>query len=207
MNTIVTISRQFGSGGRLIGKLLAKKLNIPFYDKEIIEHAAENSGLAKEFIKENEQKRKGFASYPVPVSAWGGVSYVGFDNLEAKIYAAEASAIESFAKGGACVMVGRCADYVLKDDYKCLNIYVYADMESRIKRVIEVYNAAPDKRKAQKLIRETDRLRARHYRYYTESDWGSAENYHLCIDSALFGIENCVDMLAAAYKAYDSQSD
>lgn len=207
MNTVVTISRQFGSGGRLIGKLLAERLGVPFYDKEIIEKAAQNCGFAEGFIKDNEQKRKGFASYTMPVSVLGTGAFANFDNFEARIYAAEAEAIETFANGGACVIVGRCADYVLRNKRKCMNVFVFADTDSRVKRVIEVYKDAPDERKAQKLVRDTDKLRARHYRYYTDSEWGSASNYHLCIDSALFGIDNCVEMLASAYKAYDGRTD
>ena len=205
MNTVITISRQFGSGGRLIGKLLAKKLNIPFYDKEIIFKAAENSGLAKEFIAENEQKRKGFSSYAIPTSMWGGMAWSNLDNFEAKIYAAEAEAIEHCAKGGACVIVGRCADYVLKNKVKCLNVFVFADDEERVKRVIEVYGDAKDKKKAQKLVRDTDKTRAKHYRYYTDAEWGSASNYDICVNSAVFGIDKCVEMLEAAYKAFDNE--
>lgn len=202
MNTVITISRQFGSGGRLIGKLLAQKLDIPFYDKEIIIKAAEKSGLAKEFIEENEQKRK-FSSYAIPASTWGGAAWANLDNFEAKIYAAEADAIEQCAKRGACVIVGRCADFVLKGKAKCLNVFVYADADERAKRVMSVYGDAADEKKAQKLIKDMDKLRARHYRYYTDAEWGASENYDLCINSAAFGVDKCVEMLAAAYLAYD----
>ncbi len=205
MDTVITISRQFGSGGRLIGKLLAQKLNIPFYDKEIIVKAAENSGFAKEFIADNEQKHSGFASYAIPTSAWGGISWSNLDNFEAKIYAAEANAIERLAKQGACVIVGRCADHVLKDKVKCLNVFVFADDEERIKRVIDVYGDATDRKKAQKLLRDKDKSRARHYRYYTDAEWGDAANYDLCVNSAVFGIDKCVEMLAAAYLAFDKK--
>lgn len=200
MNTVITISRQFGSGGRLIGKLLADKLGIPFYDKEIIIKAAEKSGLATGFIEENEQKRKSFYAYPVPPARWG-VNPSSFDSFEAKIYAAEAEAIENCAKSGSCVIVGRCADYVLKGKANCINIFVYADEEDRIKRVMEVYGDAPTAKKAQKLIREKDRQRARHYRYYTDNEWGKSTEYDVCVNSATIGIDNCVEMLASMYKS------
>lgn len=204
MNTVITISRQFGSGGRLIGRLLAQKLNIPFYDKEIILKAAEKSGLASGFIEENEQKRKGFYAYPMPSARWG-VAPATFDSFEAKIYAAEADVIEQCAADGACVIVGRCADYVLRGKAKCLNVFVCADEAERIKRVMEVYGDAPTEKKAQRLVRDTDRLRARHYEFYTESKWGKSTEYDITINSATFGIEKCVDALAAAYRAFDAE--
>lgn len=207
MNTVITISRQFGSGGRLIGKLLAERLGIAFYDKEIIVKAARNSGLAKEFIEENEQKSKGFSSFIVPTSPWGGMQWNNFENLEAKIFASEADVIENCARESACVIVGRCADYVLRNKAKCLNVFIYADDAERVKRVVEVYGIADDEKKAQKLIRDTDKSRARHYRYYADAEWGGANNYHLCINSAVFGIERCVDMLEAAYKAFDNATE
>ncbi len=206
MNTVITISRQFGSGGRLIGKMLARKLGIPFYDKEIIEQASEKSGLAQEFIKENEQKRKGISSYAIPTSAWGG-AWSNFDNLEARIYASEAEAIEKFAKQGPCVIVGRCADYVLKGKYRCLNVFIHSDTESRIKRIIEVYGDAKDKKKAQKIIKDADKSRARHYKYYTDAEWGGASNYHLCVNSAAFGVDRCVELLAESYAKFDAEQD
>lgn len=207
MNTVVTISRQFGSGGRLIGKMLAQRLGVPFYDKEIIVQAAQNCGFAQEFIEDNEQKRNGLSSFSVS-PAWIGIAPANcFDNFEAKIFAAEANAIESFACNGACVIVGRCADYVLRDNYDCLNVFVYADIDSRIKRVLEVYNDATDVKKAQKLIRDKDKNRARHYKYYTDTEWGKACNYDLCIDSAKFGIDACVDLLFEAYKMYDGKQN
>ncbi len=204
MNTVITISRQFGSGGRLIGKLLAQKLSIPYYDKEIIFKAAEKSGLASGFIEENEQKRKSFYTYPVPNALWG-IAPNNFDSFEAKIYAAEAEVIENCAKGGACVIVGRCADYVLRGKAKCLNVFVYADDSARVKRVMEVYGDAPNEKKAQKLIRDTDRLRSRHYRYYTDNEWGKSSEYDICVNSATIGIEKCVDMLANVYVAIDAE--
>ncbi len=205
MDTIITISRQFGSGGRLIGKMLAEKLGIPFYDREIIVKAAQNCGFAREFVEDNEQKRNGIASFAV-APAWIGISPANsFDNFEAKIFAAEAGAIESFAHGGACVIVGRCADYVLKNKFDCLNVFVYADSASRVKRVVEVYKDASDVKKAQKLVRDKDKFRARHYKYYTENEWGGASNYNLCIDSGKLGIDACVSILYEAYVQYDGR--
>lgn len=203
MNTIITISRQYGSGGRFVGKLLAEELNIPFYDKEIIAMASEDSGFAQGFIKENEQKMKGISSFAFTASMWGGNLVNNFENIESKIYACEADAIEKIAKNGPCVIVGRCADYVLKDKYKCLNVFIHADMPSRVERVIKVFRRTDDVKKAERLIKENDRMRARHYRYYTDSEWGEANNYHITLNTSAIGVENCAKILKEAYLRFD----
>ena len=205
MNTIITISRQYGSGGRFVGKLLAEELNIPFYDKEIIAMASEDSGFAQGFIKENEQKMKGISSFAFTASMWGGNLVNNFENIESKIYACEADAIEKIAKNGPCVIVGRCADYVLKDKYKCLNVFIHADMPSRVERVIKVFRRTDDVKKAERLIKENDRMRARHYRYYTDSEWGEANNYHITLNTSAIGVENCAKILKEAYLRFDEQ--
>ena len=191
MNTIITISRQYGSGGRFVGKLLADELGIPFYDKEIIAMASEDSGFAQEFIKENEQKMKGLSSFAFTSGVWGASLVGSFENIEAKIYACEADAIEKIAKQGACVIVGRCADYVLKDKYKCLNVFRRTD----------------DAKKAERLIKENDRMRARHYRYYTDNEWGETKNYHITLNTSAIGVENCAKILKEAYLRFDEQPD
>ena len=205
MNTIITISRQYGSGGRFVGKLLAEELNIPFYDKEIIAMASEDSGFAQGFIKENEQKMKGISSFAFTASMWGGNLVNNFENIESKIYACEADAIEKIAKNGPCVIVGRCADYVLKDKHKCFNVFIHADMPSRVERVIKVFRRTDDVKKAERLIKENDRMRARHYRYYTDSEWGEANNYHITLNTSAIGVENCAKILKEAYLRFDEQ--
>jgi len=205
MNTIITISRQYGSGGRFVGKLLAEELNIPFYDKEIIAMASEDSGFAQEFIKENEQKMKGISSFAFTSGMWGGNLVNNFENIESKIYACEADAIEKIAKNGPCVIVGRCADYVLKDKYKCLDVFIHADMKDRVERVINIYRRTDDPKKAERLIKENDRMRARHYRYYTDSEWGASDNYHITLNSTVIGVENCAKILKEAYLQYDKE--
>ena len=203
MKTIVTISRQYGSGGRFIGRLLADELGIPFYDKEIIAQASENSGFAQEFIKENEQKMRGIAAFAFTPPVWNPNLINNFENIEAKNYACEADAIEKIAKNGPCVIVGRCADYVLKDKYKCLNVFIHADMPSRVERVIKVFRRTDDVKKAERLIKENDRMRARHYRYYTDSEWGEANNYHITLNTSAIGVENCAKILKEAYLRFD----
>ena len=205
MKTIVTISRQYGSGGRFIGRLLADELGIPFYDKEIIAQASENSGFAQEFIKENEQKMRGISSFAFTPSVFGANMVSNFENIESRIYSSEADAIEKFAKQGACVIVGRCADYVLKDKYKCLDVFIHADMKDRIDRVINIYHRTEDAKKAERLIKENDRMRARHYRYYTDAEWGESANYHITLNSTAIGVENCAKILKEAYLRFDEE--
>lgn len=205
MKTIVTISRQYGSGGRFIGKLLADELGIPFYDKEIIAQASENSGFAQEFIKENEQKMRGISSFAFIPSVFGANMVSNFENIESRIYSSEADAIEKFANQGACVIVGRCADYVLKDKYKCLDVFIHADMKDRIDRVINIYRRTDDAKKAERLIKENDRMRERHYRYYTDAEWGESDNYHITLNSTAIGVENCAKILKEAYLRFDAE--
>lgn len=207
MNTVVTISRQYGSGGRFVGRLLADSLGIPFYDKEIIAMASENSGFAQDFIKENEQKMKGLSSVSFTPFVWGGSLVHSFENFESRIYASETEAIEAIAKKGACVIVGRCADYVLKDKVKCMNVFIYADMPSRVDRVINVFHRTDEPKKAERLIKENDRMRARHYRYYTDSAWGASENYHISLNTTAFGVEKCAQILKEAYLKFDAMSE
>lgn len=202
MDTIVTISRQFGSGGRFIGRLLADELGIPFYDKEIIVEASEHSGFAQEFIKENEQKVRSLSSFAFTPSALGIMNT--FENIESRIYTCEADAIEKFARQGSCVIVGRCADFVLRNKYKCLNVFIHADMHDRVERVINVYHRADDAKRAEKLIKENDRMRARHYRYYTDAEWGESDNYHITLNSTAIGVEKCAKILKEAYLQFNN---
>lgn len=201
MDLIITISRQYGSGGRFVGRLVADELGIPFYDKEIIAMAAEDSGFAQEFITENEEKMKGLSAVSFTSSPWGGGNLMNsFENIESRIYALEANAIEKIARQGSCVIVGRCADYVLKNKVRCLNVFIHADMPSRIDRVINVFKRTDDRKKAEKLIKENDRMRARHYRYYTDSEWGECKGHHITLNTSELGVEGCAKIIVEAYK-------
>ena len=206
MNTIITISRQYGSGGRFVGKLLADELGIPFYDKEIIAMASEDTGFAQDFIKENEQKMRGLTTFGITPGMWSGNLVNNFENMESKIYACEADVIDKIAQKGACVIVGRCADYLLKDKYKCLNVFIHADMPSRVERVINVFERTDDPKRSERIIKENDRMRARHYRYYTDSEWGDAKSYHITLNTTAIGVENCAKILKEAYLRFDEQN-
>ncbi|MBO5283767.1 MAG: cytidylate kinase-like family protein [Lachnospiraceae bacterium] len=186
---IITISREFGSGGRTIGKQLAEKLGIPCYDKELIEKLAEQTGLAKKYIEEQGE----YAPSTSPFSyAFVGRGVNGL-SISDYLWNEQRKKIQELAQKEACVIVGRCADYVLRDRKDVLNVFIHAPEADRARRIVEVYGETDTEPK--KRLREKDKKRAINYKYYTEQEWGKADNYHLTLDSSLFGIEGCVDLL------------
>lgn len=192
MVQIITISREFGSGGRTIGKEVAKRLGIPCYDKDLIEKIAEETGYAKEFIADESEYAPNNNSFAY---MFLGRGMDGLSNAD-KIWIAQKKVIEELAEKGACVIVGRCADYVLKDRGDCLNVFVYADKKFRAERIVKQYGESavePEKRLADK-----DKKRKLNYKYFTEQEWGRRENYHLCIDSGFLGIEKAVALIVEA---------
>lgn len=192
MVKIITISREFGSGGRTIGKEVARQLGIPCYDKDLIEKIAEETGYAKEFIADESEYAPNSNSFAY---MFLGRGMDGLSNAD-KIWIAQKKVIEELAENGACVIVGRCADYVLKDRVDCLNVFVYADKKFRAERIVKQYGESavePEKRLADK-----DKKRKLNYKYFTEQEWGRRENYHLCIDSGFLGIEKAVALIVEA---------
>ena len=195
---IITISREFGSGGRKIGEEVAKQLGVNFYDKAIIDTAAQASGLSPEFIEKEEQTFSNSILFNLATS--GGQFGVGGTSLVDRIYVSESKAIKDFADKGPCVIVGRCADYVLRER-RCFNVFVYADEEFKTNRIMEEQNV--DKKQAIKLIKARDKTRARHYNYYCDRLWGERKNYHLLVNSAAFGIDKAVQMIIDSAKMFD----
>lgn len=192
MNQIITISRQFGSGGRTIGKLLAKKLGVPCYDKELIEQVACESGYAKEYIAREGEYAPGRGRFTY---SFMGRGEDGLSNAD-RIWFAQRKVILELAEKGPCIIVGRCADYVLRDYPQCLHTFVYADDAFRKKRIVTKYGETthePEKRLADK-----DKKRMLNYRYFTGRKWGETSNYHLCIDSSKVGIEGAVRLICLA---------
>lgn len=192
MVKIITISREFGSGGRTIGKEVAKHLGIPCYDKELIERIAEETGYAKDFIEEESEYAPNSNNFAY---MFLGRGLDGLSNAD-KIWFAQKKVIEHLASKGECVIVGRCADYVLRDRKDCLNVFIYADKSFREERIVNQYgesNLAPEKRLADK-----DKKRKLNYKYFTDREWGKRQNYHLSIDSGFFGIEKAVEIIIKA---------
>ena len=186
MNKIITVSRQIGSGGRTIAREVAKRLNIPCYDYELIEKVQKDSGFTKEYIDENGEN----ASTGILTSMFG--TTFGKD----LVWTSQCKVICQLAKEGPCVIVGRCADYILRDKAELLKVFIHADIKKRVERV-KTYGesgAAPEK-----LIKEKDKKRAAYYGYYTEIEWGAAKNYDISLDSGKFGIDKCVDIIVDLY--------
>lgn len=192
-NRIITISRQFGSGGRTVGKELAAKLGIPCYDAEIIQKIAEESGFDPEYVKERSEYTSG--------SGWLAHAFSDRDrnghSYQDDLWAMQRKIILDLAEKGPCVIVGRCADYILRDNPDCLRVFIHADMESRAKRIVEQYGERSDA--PAKRLKDKDKRRAAYYQFYTEMKWGNVENYHITLNSGALGIEKCVEILASIY--------
>lgn len=197
MKPIITIGRQFGSGGREIGKKLAEALDMPFYDRDLIQLAAKQSGMSEEVLSESDEKSGGSLLYSLSMSSYlmGSFSGPGEMPLENKLYFIQSDIIKQLAEKGPCVIVGRCADYVLRERTDCLRVFIYADLESRIERIEKLYDLTS--KKARELIVRTDKRRASYYNYYTDQKWDRIGNYDLCVNSTKIGIDGAVKLIAA----------
>ena len=187
---IITLSREYGSGGRYIGKLVAEKLGIKLYDKEFVAKLAEETGLSSEYIENNEQKRGALETL-------NNGYYSGLSNSD-ELFIKESELIKKVASENSCVIVGRCADFILKENKNVFKVFVYSNMENKIKRTTNIYGL--DKNKAEKEINRINKLRANHYKYYTEKDWNNPENYDICINSDSLGVEKAADLICEMLK-------
>ncbi|MDL2224704.1 cytidylate kinase-like family protein [Eubacteriales bacterium OttesenSCG-928-M02] len=197
---IITISRAYGSGGRFIGQKLAEQLSIPFYDREIITRSAKNSGLSEGIFERAEEKAT--SSFLYSLYLHGTMGTAGELPLDEQAFLIQSNIIKDIAKEGPCVIVGRCADYVLRDVENVVNVFIHGKMENRMKRAVTHYHLAEDV--AEKEIKKIDKRRATYYRYYTGQIWGDAENYHLSLDSDSVGIEQAVQVIAAFVAAFQN---
>ncbi len=190
-NRVITISREFGSGGRTIGKKVAEIIGIPCYDAELIQKIAEQSGYSADYIKEKgEYVSGGWLSTVFTDRTMGLTNQDKLWNIQSKV-------IEDLAEKGPCVIVGRCADYILRDKANCLNVFIHASLEKRADRIVREYGEreeSPEQR-----IKGKDKRRAAYHRFYTDMKWGHAQNYHLCLDSGELGIDRCVKLIAQLY--------
>lgn len=192
MKKIITISREFGSGGRVIGEALAKELGFSFFDKEIIAQTAEKTGLSEKYIAERGEyspKNNIFSYSFVGRNAQGS-------SVEDYIYQTQRDIIHDIAEKGNCVIVGRCADYILKDRNDILNIFIYGNKSEKCRRIKELYGKTD--KEAIALMKETDKKRSIHYAYYTEQIWGSLKNYTLSMNSSILGYEKCIQLIKEA---------
>ncbi|NLL00243.1 MAG: cytidylate kinase-like family protein [Clostridiales bacterium] len=197
MGKIITISRQYGSGGREIGEKLAKRLGIPFYDKELITRAAKESGFSEAAFENVEKKATNSLLYSIAMgmNAYGNHD-IGFTNLslDDQVYLAQSNVIRKIATEGPGVIVGRCADYILRDKADVVHVFIWADLKFRKERAVKLYNM-PEERAEEKILK-IDKRRANYYNYHASDKWGRAENYHLSIRSDYVGIDNSVELLA-----------
>ena len=191
---IITISRAFGSGGRTIGKAVADRLGIPFYDKELVAKVAEESGFHADFIEEAGEYAPVTSSFlfniavsPNPMAMMGTMS------MADQLFVCQTNVIRRLADEGPCVIVGRCADYILREREDCLHVFIHADMEHRAERIVRLYGET--KQSPEKRLTDKDNKRKVYYRHYTNRNWGEAQNYHLALNSGLIGVENCTDII------------
>ena len=202
-NTIITIGRQYGSGGHDIGKQLAEELNVPFYDKALLERAAKDSGLCQEIFENHDEKPTNSFLYSLVMDTYSlGYTTSSFSEmpLNHKIFLAQFDAIKNIAKEGPCVIVGRCADYALADFPNVVNVFLHADMQDRVVRIARRHDLTDAK--AKDLIVKTDKRRASYYNYYTSKKWGDAAGYDLSLNTATLGIDGTIHMIRefVAYK-------
>ncbi len=194
MKKLVTISREYGSGGRIIGKLVAEALDVPFYDKEIIDLAVEKSGFAREMIESAELKAKSSFAYSLASTVSFGESMRGNAiSVNEKLFLAQFEVIKKIGEEGEGVIVGRCADYVLRDMPGVTNVFIHSIYEARVQRCIEKYGDDP--KKAKELIATYDKARQNYYNYHTCQRWGEYKNYNLSINSYCMTEEECADMI------------
>lgn len=194
---VINIGRQLGSGGKLIGGKLADELDISFYDKELINLASEESGLCREFFEKADEKASqgligGLFGMRFPFISEGAMPCNNYLSNDA-LFKIQSDVIRELAEQKSCLFVGRCADYILRDNPRCVNVFISASLEDRIRRVCNTHHLSEEK--AEELIEKTDKRRASYYNYYSYNTWGAAATYHLCIDSSVLGIDETVEFI------------
>jgi len=196
VKTVITIGRQFGSGGKEVGIRVAKELGIPFYDKELLQEAAKKSGLCEKIIENFDERPKSLLYSLAMDSYLFALPGAGAgDSLEQQVYLATFNTIRQLAEEGPCVMIGRCADYALADNPDHLSLFIHAPLEDRIRRVAERQEVTPEE--ARKLIMKTDKRRASYYEYYSSKRWGAVDSYDFCINSSYLGLSRTVELVLA----------
>ena len=196
-NKIYTIGREFGSGGREVGEKLAAKLGIKLYDKELLQQAAKDSGFCEEIFENHDEKPTNSFLYSLVMDTYSVSGYSAAPFLDMplnhKVFLAQFETIKKIAEKESCVIVGRCADYALSDNPDCINIFIHADLDVRIKNVSRNLNITENK--ARDIINKTDKQRASYYNYYTSKKCGDSKSYNLSLDAGKLGTDNCVEMI------------
>ncbi|MCL2125737.1 MAG: cytidylate kinase-like family protein [Oscillospiraceae bacterium] len=194
---IIAISREYGSGGRHIGELLAKELDIPFYDKEIIQMAAQKSGMSAGFIEKSDESIPNTFLHNLKYSAYSSYDSISYYDTPVtdKVFLAQSAVIKELASQGSCVIVGRCAHYILRNEPDVIAIFIRANLDDRVRHAVEHYDLP--QQNALDRIKKIDKSRINYYKYYTSRQWGSIENYDLVINSSFSGIDGAVAVIKA----------
>ena len=208
MNTIITIGRQYGSGGHEIGEKLAQYFGIKYYDKELLARAAKESGFCTEMLEHHDEKPTNSFLYNLVMDTYSfGYNSSSFVDMPIshKVFLAQFDAIKKLAEEGPSVIVGRCADYALAENPNCLNLFIYGNEECKIKRISEKYNLS--RNKAKEMIIKTDKQRQSYYNYYSSKKWGRADSYDLCINSSILGIDGTVKLIVQYIEDFESRQN
>ena len=207
-NKIYTIGREFGSGGKAVGEKLAERLGIKLYDKELLQQAAKDSGFCEEIFENHDEKPTNSFLYSLVMDTYSVSGYSAAPFLDMplnhKVFLAQFESIKKIAETESCVIVGRCADYALADNPDCINIFIHADMDIRVRNVCKSLNITENK--ARDIINKTDKQRASYYNYYTSKKWGDSKSYNLSLDAGKLGIDNCVEMILKYRELYDAMN-
>ncbi len=201
MNTIITIGRQYGSGGKELGQMIAKRLGFDFYDEELVTMAAEKNQMHEDILRAVDEKATKSLLYTLVTGS--DLRYMNSAHYDMpindKLFITQSEIIKNLSEKGSCVIVGRCADYVLRDSaHNCIHLFLYADMEDKIKRISEKYDLSADKAKDK--IKKIEKVRKSYYNYYSSRDWGSIANYDLCLNTAKLGLDKCCDIICEYVK-------
>ncbi len=196
-NFVITIGRQFGSGGLDVGRTLSEHLKVKCYDKELLSIAAKESGLCQEIFENHDEKPTNSFLYSLVMDTYSVSGYTSAPFLDMplnhKVLLAQFETIKNLADKESCIIVGRCADYALAEHPNCLNVFIHADKEFRINHIMDTFHLSHDK--AADMIHKTDKKRASYYNYYSSKKWGDAKSYHLTLDSSSLGLDGCCEMI------------
>jgi cytidylate kinase len=206
MKTIITIGREYGSAGHQIGEELGKKLSIPVYDKDLLDHAASASGICKEIFEHQDEKPTSSFLYSLVMDTYSFGYSSNLMNempLNQKVFLAQFNTIKKLAEEGSCIFIGRCADYALESNPNLLSVFIHAPLEMRVRRIAKIYDLANNK--ARDRINRTDKQRASYYNYYTSKKWGSTASYDMSIDSGIFGIDGSIDLIMRAVEVKENE--
>ena len=207
MNTIITIGRQFGSGGREIGQKLAENFGIKYYDKELLSRAAKDSGFCEEMIQNHDERPTNSFLYNLVMDTYSfgyNSSFVDMP-ISYKVFLAQFDTIKKIASEGPCVIVGRCADYALQDYQNCLNIFIHSDEKFKVKYIMNRFDDITTEQKAIDMMNKKDKQRQSYYNYYTSKKWGRADNYDLSINSSILGIDGTVKLITQFVEDFENR--